>query len=348
MAHNRQAFLRYRVIDACLQQPYKNWNYETLAEACSDAIYELEGDRDLFSRSTIMRDLRIMRAETPQGYGAPIRWDRSRKSYYYADPNFSINQSPLAEHDLRYLQRALQILQQMPHLVEAAPWQQLSTQLQHSLRMQDSHQETIVQFDTAPHTRALRWLHPIYRAIDEKMALALRYRPFTEPSQDFTISPWLLKQYNRRWFLLAWCRELELVRTYALDRIESLHPLPEAAWYIRHDFDPETYYTNVIGLSIPENGKVEQVQFRATPLRAKYIATKPLHHSQRILEQNEQYTVFELRVMPNVEFQQILLSFGAEIEVVSPGSLRREIAQQHLVASRNYKRIPPPNNKQDN
>jgi predicted DNA-binding transcriptional regulator YafY len=277
-----------------------------------------------------------MRAEPPQGYAAPIHWDRQRKSYYYADPNFSINNSPLAEQDLHFLQQALQILQQIPHLAEAAPWQQVSTQLQHSLRMQDQQQPIIVQFDTAPPTHALRWLRPLYRAIDEKTALRIHYQPFTEDAQLFTISPWLLKQYNRRWFLLAWCRELERVRTYALDRILQLKPNTDAPWFIRHDFDPQHHYDQVIGMSIPEEGKVVRVQFRAQPLRAKYIASKPLHHSQRILEENEQYTIFELRVIPNIELQQILLSFGPEIEVLTPASLRQEIAQLHTTAAKSY------------
>lgn len=337
MAHHRQAFLRYRVIDDCLQQRSKTWNHETLAQACTDAVYEMEGDRDEFSRATIMRDLRIMRAEPPQGYAAPIHWDRQRKTYYYADPSFSINKRPLAEQDLRYLQRALQILQQMPHLAEAAPWQQFSTQLQHLLRMQDTELPGIVQFDTAPATGALRWLMPLYRAIDEKRALALRYRPFTEPAQEFTISPWLLKQYNRRWFLLAWCRELERVRTYALDRILELNPLAEAPWHIRHDFDPDRHYQDVIGMSIPEGAQLTTVRFRALPLRAKYMATKPLHHSQRILEQTAQYTVFELRVIPNIELQQILLSFGPEIEVVAPAALRAELGRQLREAAELYR-----------
>jgi predicted DNA-binding transcriptional regulator YafY len=337
MEQRPQSFLRYRVIDRCLQQRNKIWNHETLAEACTEAVYELSGDRDLFSRATIMRDIRIMRAEPPQGYGAPIHWDRQRKSYYYADPHFSINNSPLAEQDLHFLQQAVQILQQIPHLAEAAPWQQVSTQLQHSLRMQDQQQSIIVQFDTAPPTRALRWLRPLYRAIDEKTALRIRYQPFTEDAQFFTISPWLLKQYNRRWFLLAWCRELERVRTYALDRILQLEPNTDAPWFIRHDFDPQQHYNQVIGMSIPEEGKVVRVQFRAQPLRAKYIASKPLHHSQRILEQNEQHTVFELRLIPNIELQQILLSFGPEIEVLGPAFLRQEIARLHQAAAAAYR-----------
>lgn len=336
MKQSPQSFLRYRVIDSCLQQRSKIWNHETLAAACTDAVYELEGDRDEFSRSTIMRDIRMMRAEPPQGYGAPIQWDRQRKSYYYADPNFSINNSPLAERDLRYLQRALQVLQQMPHLAEAAPWEQFSTQLQHLLRMQDTQQSTIVQFDTAPPTHALRWLRPIYRAIEEKTALKLSYRPFEEPAQEFTISPWLLRQYNRRWFLLAWCRELELVRTYALDRILNLAPMPDAPWYVRHDFDPDHYYDHVIGMSIPEEGTLTTLRFKARPLRAKYIATKPLHHSQRILEQNEQSTTFELQVIPNIELQQILLSFGPEIEVLEPRELRAQIGQLLQAAAQRY------------
>jgi predicted DNA-binding transcriptional regulator YafY len=336
MTQNPQAFFRYRIIDSCLQQRYSVWNHETLATACTDAVYEMEGDRDEFSRSTIMRDIKIMRAEPPIGFGAPIAWDRQRKTYYYTDPSFSILKSPLSKRDIIHLQKALQLLQQVPHLEETAPWQQLSTQLKDQLGVGQNPEQTIIQFEASPKTKALKWLAPLYDAIDQKASLIIRYSPFTEETQQFTVSPWLLKQYNRRWFLIAWCKDLQLIRTYALDRINSIRRAPDESWFIRHDFSPEERYQNVIGLSIPEEVEMVEVQFWATPLRAKYITTKPLHHSQRIIESNEKGSLFEMKVIPNIELQQILLSFGPEIEVLHPITLREEIGRQLLEAARKY------------
>lgn len=335
MGHKQQTFLRYRVIDACLQQRNKIWTYENLAEACNDALYELEGDRDGFSRATLMRDIRIMRAEPPLGYGAPIRWDRQRKTYYYADPSFSINKSPLSENDLRYLQKSLYLLQQMPHLVDAVPWQQLSTQLKQLLRLENNN-STIVQFEASPKTTALHWLSPLYESIDQKKSIQMRYKPFTEVAQQVTISPWLLKQYNRRWFLIAWSKELQQVRTFALDRIEKISPAPKQSWFIQHDFSPEQRYQNVVGLSIPEGASPQKIQLKTSPLRANYIRTKPIHASQKETQRTESYSIFELVLILNVEFEQKILSFGAEVEVLQPETLRTTIQQTLQKAFQQY------------
>ena len=45
MPANRNALIRYKTIDNCLRNPYRRWTLEDLVDACSDALYEYEGDR---------------------------------------------------------------------------------------------------------------------------------------------------------------------------------------------------------------------------------------------------------------------------------------------------------------
>lgn len=61
-----------------------------------------------------------------------------------------------------------------------------------------------------------------------------------------------------------------------------------------------------------------------------YIATKHLHHSQQIIEQKEdgQITI-QLKVILNPTLESFILSFGCNVKVLQPESLKEKI---HAIA----------------
>ncbi len=101
MAQNKNALIRYKTIDKCLQNKYRQWTLEDLMNACSDALYEYEGKENPVSKRTIQLDIQMMRSEK-LGYNAPIEvYDK--KYYRYADEDFSITDIPLTETDINVL-----------------------------------------------------------------------------------------------------------------------------------------------------------------------------------------------------------------------------------------------------
>ncbi len=93
MPANKNALIRYKTIDRCLRNRYRRWTLGDLVEACSDALYEMEGILGGVSVRTIQSDIQIMRSDK-LGYNAPIEvYDG--KFYRYADTDYSISQSPL-------------------------------------------------------------------------------------------------------------------------------------------------------------------------------------------------------------------------------------------------------------
>ncbi|MEM6633694.1 MAG: phytanoyl-CoA dioxygenase, partial [Bacteroidota bacterium] len=110
MALNKNALIRYRTIDKCLQNPYRRWTLEDLIEACSESLYEYEGKQVNVSRRTVQLDIQNMRSEK-LGYNAPIEvYDR--KFYRYADPNYSLTDLPINESDLSVLMESVEMLKQ--------------------------------------------------------------------------------------------------------------------------------------------------------------------------------------------------------------------------------------------
>ena len=108
MPANKNALIRYKTIDRCLRNRFRLWTIDALTEACSEALYEMEGIIKGVSVRTVQGDLQIMRSDK-LGYNAPI--EVFDKIYYrYADPNYSINEMPLTEDDCRLLKQAVEML----------------------------------------------------------------------------------------------------------------------------------------------------------------------------------------------------------------------------------------------
>lgn len=108
MPANKNALIRYKTIDRCLRNRFRRWTIDDLTEACSDALYEMEGILKGVSVRTVQGDLQIMRSDK-LGYNAPIEvYDRIY--YRYAEPDYSISNMPLTEDDCLLLKEAVELL----------------------------------------------------------------------------------------------------------------------------------------------------------------------------------------------------------------------------------------------
>lgn len=108
MPANKNALIRYKTIDNCLRNRYRRWTLDDLVDACSDALYDMEGITKGVCARTVQNDLQIMRSDK-LGYNAPIEvYD---KIYYrYADPGYSITEMPLSLDDCKLLKKAIALL----------------------------------------------------------------------------------------------------------------------------------------------------------------------------------------------------------------------------------------------
>lgn len=112
MPANKNALIRYKTIDKCLRNRYIRWTIEDLVDACSDALYDMEGIAKGVSMRTVQGDIQIMRSDK-LGYNAPIEvYDN--KFYRYADPEYSINENPLNAEDYALVEKAVCLIGEMP------------------------------------------------------------------------------------------------------------------------------------------------------------------------------------------------------------------------------------------
>ena len=109
MPANKNALIRYKTIDNCLRNKYRRWTLDDLVEACSNALYDMEGITKGVCARTVQMDIQIMRSDK-LGYNAPIEvYDRIY--YKYADPDYSITEMPLSIEDCKLIKRAIVLLE---------------------------------------------------------------------------------------------------------------------------------------------------------------------------------------------------------------------------------------------
>jgi len=105
MPANLNALIRYRTIDQCLSNPYREWTITDLAEACASALKEHRGIYSGISERTIREDIRVMRSDI-LGFNAPIVQSGGHYSYEdrdYSIFNVTINDSGLLSRVLEFI-----------------------------------------------------------------------------------------------------------------------------------------------------------------------------------------------------------------------------------------------------
>lgn len=340
MPVNKNATARYGWIDECLRRRQRHWTIEDLMEAISERMAEFGIGREKgISKRQMQEDIKNMRPGGITGYEAPIECDRETGRYYYADPAYSIRNSPLVHADADVLRQALAALQQLQGLGLSDELHDLAQRVEGHLRAQPeaAPARQLISFEQVPDYAGAQFLAPLYQAIRARQVLALRYRPFgAAEAWETTVQPYLLKQYNHRWFLVGQGSGRAGLSTYALDRIEVV-ATASSELYLPPPADLGERFAHVVGVSVPaEHSTPELVHLRFGAGRGPYVQTKPLHPSQQILHETPETLEVGLCVMPTPELETLLLSFGEDVEVLVPDSLRERLRMRLQQAAKRY------------
>ena len=167
-------------------------------------------------------------------------------------------------------------------------------------------------------------LFTVTDALAECRDLKLRYRHNYAPAREFnyTVKPIAVKQFRRRWYLIAET-ENETPYSFALDRVVDIE---KGNKVIPSQIDVDDLFIDAYGIIREAATPVEDITLKVEREQANYFISRPLHASQRIIEQNNNTVTFSLRLCPTYDFMMELLSHGAKIEVLAPQSLRDQIS----------------------
>jgi predicted DNA-binding transcriptional regulator YafY len=335
MPKHKEALIRYRVINQCIKDK-KYVTKSELIKACESAL-----DKKPIGIRTIDGDIHDMRNDDHLGYKAPIKFDRYRRAYYYDDPEYSIDNFPLNDEELQSLIFAATLLDQFKHVDMFNKFtgsvQKIVGLVNNYRFLEENGTLDFVQFEKVPFVKGSEYLGPIIEAIRQKQVLTVTYRAFyRNEDHDHIIHPYLLKEYRNRWYLIGYHNELKENRTYGLDRIVKIAVNPRIN-YLESRLPSNQYFKDVIGI-FTIKGDPPEIKFELAKETAKYIINQPIHESQKKIKDRRHSIVFSLIVHPTVELIQLFLSWGPDIKIISPKSLKEKIIETLNNSLKNYKK----------
>ena len=321
MPHIKNALIRYRIIDKCIRNKYNPFPSKLdLREACEESLFgSIDGTH--ICDSTIEKDLFSMRME----HDAPIKYSKLERGYYYEDPDFTINDIPLTEDDIESISFAAKTLMQFR---DVALFKQFGSAIDKIVDRisvsQSEDSDTFIQFESSGSEGGSEFLAPILEGIKESRLATFDYASFISGElKPRKVLPLLLKQYGNRWYLISFDSDKRDYITYALDRIEDLEILKETM--VRPEgFNPDNYFKHAIGIT-SGNTMPEDVILSVGPIAAKYLDSLPFHNTQKLIELNDDFALFSLKVNVSEELIRAILSYGGDIKVQQPISLKQEI-----------------------
>ena len=336
MAINKLALIRYRTIDKCLRNRYRKWTLEDLIEKVSEALYDYEGIESGVSKRTIQADIQLMRSDK-LGYNAPIVV-QDRKYYAYDEPDFSINHTKITDTDLDKMSEIVSVLRQMNGFDYFEDMTDIIARLENSLRKTTDKSDNYIQLEGNVLVKGIQHITPLYQAIRKKVPLLINYRSFkAKEARASVYHPYLLKEYRNRWFLICKPQKGTTLLTLALDRIIDFMEMSPKDFVPYEGVNFDRYFEDTIGVTKDLKSRAQKVILWVNKFNAPYVLTKPLHHSQQVIKEEESGTIIRLDVTLNFELEREILGFGECIKVLGPKRLQLMIAKRLQQASEQYR-----------
>lgn len=323
MAANKLQKDRYYFLDACFRNNQKRWSLDLLLQTINDWL--VSNGMQGISKRTLQDDIKYL----VEVEDAPIEKYKIEKANYfkYADTNFSIKETKLSKNDENNIRKAVNILRQLKGLSIADELSDTIQRLEQKVELDGELSSNTLQFEQNIYYTGKEWFADLYEFLLHKKVLKLNYRPF-EATENIIlqIHPYLLKQYNQRWFLIGWCTEHKNIGTYALDRIIDARVSNEP-FFMDKNFDIEVYNKYLIGVTIPKNPLPEELELIFSAKRAKYFLTKPFGEitNTKVLKSGK--VKYTLKLIINNELIAAILQFGSDVEVLKPLTLRNSIIE---------------------
>lgn len=274
--------------------------------------------------------------ESEEGWAIPLeRIPYGKRVYYrYEDLSFSMNKQPLKEYEAEQIKAALQVFSRFSGTPQFEWVNEMIPMLESRFGLIERRNE-IIGFESNVDLKGLHFLTPLFNAIINERVLQVDYKDFKRPeSYDIIFHPYYLKQYNNRWFVFGLNPENQIPNwNLALDRIENLSET--GMKYQPSTMDWKEYFYDIVGVTRSQGAELQKIVLSFNSEVAPYIITKPLHPSQKHKNGPTGIEV-RIKVIPNYELERLILSFGEQVQVVSPQDFKERISHRIKLADGLY------------
>lgn len=325
MPVNKNALLRYRILDRCFSDRHHYYDIEELVDKVNEAFIDMYGKT--VSLRQIRADISYMKDRV--SYDAPIEAIPyyGKKCYYrYSDPNFSIFNSDLSNEEVMKLRSTIEMLGRFRGIPGNAWLEEVISNLEYRFGVK-ANKGDYVSFDQNEQLKGLEYLSTIIDATVNHQPLLIEYHSYKGNKKTVTIHPYHVKEFNNRWFLfgLEQSTHGDRIANRALDRIMKLS-LSDVSFIPNTTINFKTYFDDVVGVTVPDNTGIEHIVLKFEKDRFPYIVSKPIHQSQKIISEDE--CILQIDVRPNNELTSRIFSFFPDVEVLEPVWYRNEIKEK--------------------
>lgn len=321
MATNKNAQLRYQVLDRCFSNFQKRYEIYDLWEEVNEQLFDISGTT--VSVRQIREDIKYMRDRV--SFNAPIvayPYDGKKCYYRYSDRNYSIYNNDLSVADINKLQSTIDMLKRFRGTATNVWLEEVISNLEYRFGLK-SNTEHLVSFEQNEQLKGIEHLANLIDATINHQSLNISYLTFKGKEITMTIHPYYVKQYNGRWFLYGMNQELDRISNLALDRIQR-YEKSEKPFRKNEHYNFSTLFDDVVGATIPSDEvKKETIGLYFSANRFPYVISKPIHKSQKVIDKTNGFV--EIRVRPTRELDQQLFSFIPDVEVLYPEWYRQKI-----------------------
>lgn len=353
MPTNKNALIRYRIIDELLSDSHRRYTRQDLFDIVSRRMLSIDNEY-VISKRTIEKDL-IALQERPFEMEIIEENGNGKRFVRYADQSKSLFTRPLSNDEKILLREVLNTLGQFSGL-DNFNW---LNSLQERLNDPDSFGEfsegypnepnKIISFSYNPYLNnrngkipVSNILYLLFTAISNKTTVTVDYLKYDEEvPKTFVLYPYLLKQYNERWYLICGLLDADpdFVLNLPLDRMIKVDLVPQIT-FRACSVDLEDRFSRIVGVTYYYDRQETKIVFAVSNIKAPYFQTKPIHETQKEFIEKEQeewrkrypslqsYRFFEIECIPNNELMECFFSYDKEIIVISPISIRNAVVSE--------------------
>ncbi|WP_088323095.1 helix-turn-helix transcriptional regulator [Polaribacter tangerinus] len=320
MSVSKSAFSRYRIIDRMLRNSAKK--YPTLLQIQETCFRFLDVEPSL---NTLEKDIRNMKHSDT--FEAPIKFCRRNLGYYYTDENYSINAIPLSSYDISSIKEALELVNNLGvHRVN----KRFSEAIQKILVSfkeefpEGNINRKIIQTDYVEGAKGTENFSILFNACKNLTPLSIALFSYSQRTfKSEIVHPIRLKEFENKWYLIAYSEKSSKISTYGFDRIYE--PITLKRIYIKCPEEiVDSYCNDIYGVYPMKNEPKQLIRFITSIQLTNYFEAYPIHKSQQSEKNESGSSFFTINVVPSRELIRLFRSYGKNLVVIHPEGLKKK------------------------
>lgn len=323
MPISKNARKRFILIDGILKS-HKRYSIKEISEIVNEQLeedgYERVSDRMIYN------DILMIKNEFP------VNIIKKDGKYQYETRDESITNEILNEKDREIIEMALQTFSIYKGSSLFEKFDDVITRVMAGSvlrRLNKLDHKKYIQIGELTGKTGQEWIEVIYDAIVSYKTLTIHYKPYGGETKIRTISPYLLKEYRNVWYMVACANETKHkggTNLFKLNRVVKIEACDQT-YVIDDTFNAEDYFKYSLGVFHIHGAEPIEVKLKFNKALIPLISETKIHPSMEIISKNEDEMVVTFTVYNTIELKNKILSFGANVEVISPLELREEIME---------------------